>query len=229
MDLFSEIILLLFAILFLLETASALYFDLPIGEKKCFINEIPDDTTVTVNMKVIIYDPKSGGYIETVFGNSMHIEVQNPNGEFLISRIYQSPAKISFTSFFPGDHTFCMTSEMKPGFSGFVHRVYMLIQVGEHAINYANEEPQLQLRIGHLLNQVEQIKKEPSYQRYRIELFKEASGDITQRIIWCSVLTTFVCIIIANSQIRHIRSLKWIHYFLVRYDSRYAQVSIERR
>jgi hypothetical protein len=52
----------------------------------------------------------------------------------------------------------------------FFQRVHLDIQVGEHAIDYANvaqkeQLPKLQLRIRQLLDQVEQITKEQNYQR----------------------------------------------------------------
>ena len=49
-------------------------------------------------------------------------------------------------------------------------RVHLDIQVGEHAIDYANvaqkeKLSELQLRVRQLLDQVEQITKEQNYQR----------------------------------------------------------------
>jgi hypothetical protein len=55
------------------------------------------------------------------------------------------------------------------GFLPF-QRVHLDIQVGEHAIDYANvaqkeKLSELQLRVRQLLDQVEQITKEQNYQR----------------------------------------------------------------
>ena len=52
-------------------------------------------------------------------------------------------------------------------------RVHLDIQVGEHAINYADvaqkeKLSELQLRVRQLLDQVEQITKEQNYQRVNI-------------------------------------------------------------
>ena len=51
-----------------------------------------------------------------------------------------------------------------------MQRVHLDIQVGEHAINYADvaqkeKLSELQLRVRQLLDQVEQITKEQNYQR----------------------------------------------------------------
>ena len=52
----------------------------------------------------------------------------------------------------------------------FFQRVHLDINVGEHAINYADvaqkeKLSELQLRVRQLLDQVEQITKEQNYQR----------------------------------------------------------------
>jgi hypothetical protein len=39
--------------------ASPLYFHIAETERKCFIEEIPDETMVTGNYKVQLYDPRS--------------------------------------------------------------------------------------------------------------------------------------------------------------------------
>ena len=56
--------------------------------------------------------------------------------------------------------------------SPLLQRVHLDIQVGEHAIDYANvaqkeKLSELQLRVRQLLDQVEQITKEQNYQRVR--------------------------------------------------------------
>lgn len=78
--------------------------------------------------------------------------------------------RISFTSHTPGEHVICMYSNSTAWFSGSQLRVHLDIQVGEHAIDYANvaqkeKMSELQVRIRQLLDQVEQITKEQNYQR----------------------------------------------------------------
>jgi len=57
-----------------------------------------------------------------------------------------------------------------------LQRVHLDIQVGEHAIDYANvaqkeKLSELQLRIRQLLDQVGQITKEQNYQRVRNKMY----------------------------------------------------------
>lgn len=78
--------------------------------------------------------------------------------------------RISFTSHTPGEHVICMYSNSTAWFSGSQLRVHLDIQVGEHAVDYANiaqkeKLTELQLRIRQLLDQVSAITKEQNYQR----------------------------------------------------------------
>ncbi|EPB74781.1 hypothetical protein ANCCEY_06146 [Ancylostoma ceylanicum] len=60
-----------------LATCQALYFHIAETEKKCFIEEIPDETMVTGNYKVQLYDPNTKGYGD--YPNiGMHVEVKDP-------------------------------------------------------------------------------------------------------------------------------------------------------
>ena len=84
--------------------------------------------------------------------------------------------RISFTSHTPGEHVICMYSNSTAWFSGSQLRVHLDIQVGEHAIDYANvaqkeKMSELQLRIRQLLDQVDQITKEQNYQRVSLNSF----------------------------------------------------------
>lgn len=84
--------------------------------------------------------------------------------------------RIAFTSHTPGEHSICLYSNSSAWFSGSQLRVHLDIQVGEHAIDYAQvaqkeKLTELQLRIRQLLNQVDQITKEQNYQRVSHILF----------------------------------------------------------
>ena len=41
---------------------AGLYFHIGETERKCFIEEIPDETMVTGNYKVQLYDPRTNGF-----------------------------------------------------------------------------------------------------------------------------------------------------------------------
>lgn len=100
-----------------------------------------------------------------------------------------SLGRISFTSHTPGEHVICLYSNSSAWFSGSQLRVHLDIQVGEHAIDYAQvaqkeKMSELQLRIRQLLNQVEQITKEQNYQRVFTIFFFLLFHTIWLRCLW---------------------------------------------
>lgn len=57
---------------------TGLYFHIAETEKKCFIEEIPDETMVIGRYKVQLYDPNTKGYGD--YPNiGMHVEVTDPD------------------------------------------------------------------------------------------------------------------------------------------------------
>jgi hypothetical protein len=55
----SAILQSLLALVVIFPLVSPLYFHIAETERKCFIEEIPDETMVTGNYKVQLYDPRS--------------------------------------------------------------------------------------------------------------------------------------------------------------------------
>jgi len=196
--------------LVLVDISSALYFHIAETERKCFIEEIPDETNVVVNYKVQLYDPRTGGFMPSSPGIGMHVDIRDPDDKTILSRIYSSEGKISFTSHTPGEHVICMYSNSSAWFGGSQLRVHLDIQVGEHAINYGEvvqkeKLSELQLRIRQLLDQVEQITKEQNYQRYREDRFRQTSESTNSRVLWWSVTQTAVLIAMGAWQMRHLK------------------------
>ncbi|XP_078053553.1 transmembrane p24 trafficking protein eclair [Augochlora pura] len=195
----------------ILEYGTGLYFHIGETERKCFIEEIPDDTTVLVNYKVEVYDPRADDFIRSSPGMGMHVEVSDPDDKIILSRVYSSEGRISFTSHTPGEHVICLYSNTSAWFSGTQLRVHLDIQVGEHAIEYANikqkeQFTELELRIRQLLDQVDQITKEQNYQRYREERFRQTSESTHRRVLWWSLTQSVVLLIMGLWQMKHLKN-----------------------
>ncbi|XP_033341596.1 transmembrane p24 trafficking protein eclair [Megalopta genalis] len=195
----------------ILEYGTGLYFHIGETERKCFIEEIPDDTTVLVNYKVEIFDPRADEFIRSSPGMGMHVEVSDPDDKTILSRVYSSEGRISFTSHTPGEHVICLYSNTSAWFSGTQLRVHLDIQVGEHAIEYANiaqkeKFTELELRIRQLLDQVEQITKEQNYQRYREERFRQTSESTHRRVFWWSLTQSVVLLVMGLWQMKHLKN-----------------------
>ena len=82
--------------------SSGLYFHIGETERKCFIEEIPDETMVTGNYKVQLYDPRTNGFAPSSPGIGMHVEVRDPDDKIILSKVYSTEGKWTFTSSSPG-------------------------------------------------------------------------------------------------------------------------------
>ena len=156
---------------FLLATpASTLYFHISETSRKCFIEEIPDETMVMGKYKTQAFDDSIQDFLPSSPGIGMHVEIKDPNDRVILSKYYSAEGRFVFTSHTPGEHVICLHSNSTRWFGGRKLRVHLDIQVGEHANDYAqiaakDKLSELQLRVRQLLDQVEQISKEQGYQR----------------------------------------------------------------
>lgn len=161
--------------LLLATPAFTLYFHISETSKKCFIEEIPDETMVVGKYKTQAFDDSIQDFLPSSPGIGMHVEIKDPNDRIILSKYYAAEGRFTFTSHTPGEHVICLHSNSTRWFGGRKLRVHLDIQVGEHANDYAqiaakDKLSELQLRVRQLMDQVEQIGKEQSYQRVK-ELF----------------------------------------------------------
>ncbi|XP_077991894.1 transmembrane emp24 domain-containing protein 4-like [Glandiceps talaboti] len=202
----------LLCLLGFLSLSQALYFHIGETERKCFIEEIPDETMVIGNYKTQLFDKNVNDYLPASPGVGMHVEAKDPDGKMILSKMYSSEGRFTFTSHTPGEHVICLYSNSTKWqmFSGGKLRVHLDIQVGEHANDYQtiaekDKLTELQLRVRQLLDQVEQITKEQNYQRYREERFRQTSESTNQRVLWWSIAQTLILIITGLWQMRHLK------------------------
>uniref|UniRef100_A0A803JEV7 Transmembrane p24-trafficking protein 4 n=1 Tax=Xenopus tropicalis TaxID=8364 RepID=A0A803JEV7_XENTR len=186
-----------------------LYFHIGETEKRCFIEEIPDETMVIGNYKTQLWDKQSETFLPSTPGLGMHVEVKDSDGKVILSRQYGSEGRFTFTSHTPGEHQICLhsNSTRMSFFAGGKLRVHLDIQIGEHTNNYPeiaakDKLTELQLRVRQLLDQVEQIQKEQNYQRYREERFRLTSESTNQRVLWWSIAQTLILILTGIWQMR---------------------------
>ncbi|ELT95532.1 hypothetical protein CAPTEDRAFT_148437 [Capitella teleta] len=203
-------ILSFFLVFYCFSAVSALYFHIGETEKKCFIEEIPDETMVVGNYRVEMFDKMQQKYMPTTAGLGMHVEVRDPEDKNIMSRTYASEGRFTFTSHTAGEHIICLHSNSSAWFGGGQLRVHLDIQIGEHANDYqqikAKEKlTELQLRMRQLLDQVEQITKEQNYQRYREERFRQTSESTNQRVLWWSIAQTLILVLTGFWQMRHLK------------------------
>ncbi|XP_030571763.1 transmembrane emp24 domain-containing protein eca-like isoform X2 [Drosophila novamexicana] len=196
-----------------LHSACGLYFHMSETERKCFIEEVPDETTVIVNYKVELYDPGSNGFMPSSPGIGMHVEMRDSDDKVILSRVYSSQARLLIISHTPGEHVICMHSNSTAWFNGAQLRVHLDIQVGKHAIDYVNvaqkeKLDKMQLRILQLLNQAEQIRKEQNYYRYREEHFRHICQNTNSKILWWSLTQSLLLAFLVGNGMRAARLWK---------------------
>ncbi len=102
----------------LITISSALFFHIDETEKKCFIEEIPDETLVIGKYKVELYDQKTDTYLPSTPGIGMHVEVKDPDDKTVLSKLYTNEGRFTFTSHTPGEHVICLYSNSTAWFGG---------------------------------------------------------------------------------------------------------------
>jgi len=191
---------------------NSLYFHIGETERKCFIEDIPDETMVVGKYKVEVFDREQGKFVPSDGGLGMHVEVKDPHEKTLMSRTYAAEGRFTFTSSLAGEHIVCLHANSSAWFGGGTQlRVHLSISVGERANDYEqiaakDKLTDLQLRVRQLLDQVEQISKEQNYQRYREERFRETSESTNQRVLYWALAQTLILVCTGLWQMRHLKS-----------------------
>uniref|UniRef100_A0A5G2QVP0 Transmembrane p24 trafficking protein 4 n=1 Tax=Sus scrofa TaxID=9823 RepID=A0A5G2QVP0_PIG len=158
--------------------ARGLYFHIGETEKRCFIEEIPDETMVIGNYRTQMWDKQKEVFLPSTPGLGMHVEVKDPEDrirpvegepltavlQVVLSRQYGSEGRFTFTSHTPGDHQICLHS----------NSTRMTLFAG-----------------GRL---------------YREERFRLTSESTNQRVLWWSIAQTVILILTGIWQMRHLKS-----------------------
>jgi len=69
------------------QITSALYFHIGETERKCFIEEIPDETMVVGKYKVEMFDSGKNRFVPTQYGLGMHVDIRDPDDRIILSRV----------------------------------------------------------------------------------------------------------------------------------------------
>ncbi|XP_043199333.1 transmembrane emp24 domain-containing protein eca-like, partial [Amphibalanus amphitrite] len=107
-----------FILLFVIHCVNGLYFHIAETERKCFIEEIPDETMITGKYKTQLFDPRTGGFMQTNQGIGMHVDVRDPEDKPILSAVYSAEGTFTFTSHTPGEHVICLYSNSTKWFAG---------------------------------------------------------------------------------------------------------------
>lgn len=202
-----------FTILYLylfLDVVSSLYFYIKETEKKCFSEDLAEETLVVGRYKTEIYSKEDKKFVMAGPKLGMHVEIADPKEKLILSRTYATEGKFTFSSHSSGEHQICLYSNSTAWFGGGDLKVHLSIRVGEEATDYKeiqNREKytELQMRMLQLKEQVEQINKEQAYQRLREENFRQLSESTSQHVLWWSISQTALFMLICVWQLQHLR------------------------
>jgi len=126
----------------ILAVVNCLYFEITEKDKKCFIEELPDDTQMIGKYLVQVFDKTSKEWKQSAPGFGMHVEVHDPRNKAVLSRAYGSQGRFTFTSHLPGEHKIClMANSTNWSWSGGKLRVHLDLQIGEDREGYKNSRP----------------------------------------------------------------------------------------
>jgi len=185
-----------------------LYFNTAVGESRCFMEEVPEDTVVYTKYKVEMLDPQTNQYVEkdTV---TLSAYVLDPKKNIVMDKEYSMKAKsFSFVSGFSGEYVICIV--LKNNGYETKGRLHLQISDGEEAIDYleiAREDKMddLELRVKQVLSQIKQIQKEQNYQRYREARFRETSETTNWRVVYWSCIQLSILLLSGLWQMKHLK------------------------
>ncbi|KAM8733782.1 transmembrane emp24 domain-containing protein 9-like [Acanthopagrus schlegelii] len=186
---------------------SSLYFHIGDTEKKCFIEEIPDETMIIVNLQTHLSDEYINMDLPDNHKLWVLIEAKDPDDELILSKQFSSEGTFRFTSLKAGRHLICLQSGSSqcPLPAGGMLMVHLDIRASERTNNYAKiaateKLSELQLRVRQLSEQVRQIQREQDYQRLREKHFRKVDHNTNMWIFWWPVVRSlFVVAVITAS------------------------------
>uniref|UniRef100_A0A8D0GSG5 GOLD domain-containing protein n=1 Tax=Sphenodon punctatus TaxID=8508 RepID=A0A8D0GSG5_SPHPU len=197
---------------FFIALSSALYFHSGEREEKCIIEDIPSDTLITGNYKVQQWDRHQEMFFESAPGLGMYVTIRTPMKELLLSKLYGPQGTFSFTSHSAGEHTICLQSNSTRlvSFAGSKLRIHLDVRVGEHFLDEAiaqakDKVNEINIRLGHQIEQILHIAKEQSYHREREEHFRMTSEETNINILWWALTQTLILISVGVWQIKSLK------------------------
>ncbi|XP_026638732.1 transmembrane emp24 domain-containing protein 9 [Microtus ochrogaster] len=189
----------------------ALYFHIGETEKKCFIEEIPDETMVIGNYRTQLYDKQREEYQPATPGLGMFVEVKDPEDKVILARQYGSEGRFTFTSHTPGEHQICLHSNSTK-FSLFAGGMLVSTSVCYLPVDAEGSPcrvggPGTSLQAGNpVALAVLNLKLAIIPRQWREERFRQTSESTNQRVLWWSILQTLILVAIGVWQMRHLKS-----------------------
>lgn len=100
----------------------AVFFELPGGSTKCFLEEVPKDTLMMGKFRLEDMNPPQvyGGQPITL---GVYVKVTDPNNEVILEKTYPYEQKFALTSQVGGEHTLCFSTNSSRWFGPAIRTV----------------------------------------------------------------------------------------------------------
>ncbi|NWS14288.1 TMD11 protein, partial [Pachyramphus minor] len=164
------------------------------------------------NYKVQRWDIHKHDFLESAPGLGMYVTVSTPSGEVLLSKLYGPQGTFSFTSHLSGEHIICFQSNSTRllAIAGSKLRIHLDIRVGEHffdesAVQAKEKVDEVNVRLEHLIEQIQHVSKEQDYEREREEKFRKISEETNSNILWWAIVQTLILMSVGIWQIKSLR------------------------
>ncbi|CDH49333.1 endosomal cargo receptor [Lichtheimia corymbifera JMRC:FSU:9682] len=198
---------LMVAILLMAQVSDALYFYLEGSEKKCFLEELPQETLVTG-----IYKAEQFSAVQNQWIVNPEVKIQITVEEvaqehILVNRQDQPSGRFMFTSVDAGDHSICLSVASTSWFDSTKTRMTLEMDFDDPTVDHEHDHGEalsdMARRIHDLNERVQDIRREQSAQREREAEYRDHSEVINSRVVWWTLLQFIVLGGICAWQLNH--------------------------
>ncbi|KAK9878960.1 hypothetical protein WA026_003779 [Henosepilachna vigintioctopunctata] len=172
--------------------ATELTFELADNAKECFFEEIQKNVTATLEYQVV-----TGGQYD------VDVTLEDPKKQVIYNQVKSQFDSHTFTAPVTGIYIVCFSNE----FSTISHKiVYMDFQVGDEAPlpglgEHITALTKMEASAQDSHKALSTIIDFQTHHRLREAQGKKRADDMNERVLWWSVIQTFVIIIISISQV----------------------------
>ncbi|KAL1960201.1 hypothetical protein VTO42DRAFT_8744 [Malbranchea cinnamomea] len=195
--------------------SQALYFYVSGRQRKCFYEELPQDTLVVGTYKAEVYNPRADSYGPNS-GLMMVITVEETfdNDHRVLSQRGGDSGRFTFTAADAGEHKLCFSPDSQgsggwlSGASGPV-KLTVDLAIGETSKIESEDKGKLEdmaSRVRNLNSRLQDIRREQVFQREREAQFRDQSELTNARVVRWTVIQIIVLLATCAWQLSHLRS-----------------------
>lgn len=188
----------------------AVYFYLDGTDAKCFLEELPADTTVVGTYKAEVRDQSSGTWsVHPENGIVAYVELSETKDRIMHQKADAS-GRFVFTTHTFGEHTICVQAANKGWFSSDRIRVHLDLLFGEasHDVAQPHKEHLMILlnKLRGINSKIKSIRTEQDAEREREMQFRDTSESVNSRVRNWTLLQIVVVVLACFWQVRQLRA-----------------------